>query len=390
MEELEALLTRAQNGNLEAYGEIVRRFQDMAVGYAGAILKDAHLAEDVAQEAFIEAYLNLSKVYSAHAFPSWLRKIVFKFCDRLTRKKQVQLVTLETVGDLRSRDKDPAEVLDEKNTRDLVQATLQSLPENERTVLSLFYINEFSQKEVAAFLDLPVTTVNFRLHSARKQLKKELINMTSLKDQRPSKDESFIDKVQSDLQAVQKLHSNLLPSLQELFSKTLGREVEVEIREAHQLLYGHYIQSLGKYCANYCYQMDPLEGWIYLDLSMSLCTALLHPEADNKTVQQTVEEKLAIPVGGEWMSHDDIQGINEHVKIIVKDIEKIWAPVQTMKIHDIELETVPSFISGAGNPNPTTPTIYIDIKVKSEGYENLTLSLCYLQSTLEPALPDMK
>ena len=51
MEEFETLLARAQDGDLEVYGEIVHRFQDMAVGYARAILGDFHLAEDVAQSS---------------------------------------------------------------------------------------------------------------------------------------------------------------------------------------------------------------------------------------------------------------------------------------------------------------------------------------------------
>ena len=56
MEELELLISRAQAGDLDAYGTIVRQFQDMAVGYAYSVLGDFHLAEDAVQEAFIEAY----------------------------------------------------------------------------------------------------------------------------------------------------------------------------------------------------------------------------------------------------------------------------------------------------------------------------------------------
>jgi hypothetical protein len=52
---LNVLVLRAQAGDLDAYGIVVRRFQDMAVGYACAVLGDFHLAEDAAQEAFIEA-----------------------------------------------------------------------------------------------------------------------------------------------------------------------------------------------------------------------------------------------------------------------------------------------------------------------------------------------
>jgi len=388
VEELEELLPRAQNGDLEAYGQIVHRFQDMAVGYARSILKDAHLAEDVAQEAFIEAYLNLSRVYGAHAFPGWLRKIIFKFCNRLTRKKQVQFVSLEAAGELRSGEKNPAEILDERDAQELVQATLATLPEQERTVVNLFYINEFSQREVAAFLELPVTTVNFRLHSARKQLKKEWIKMTreNLQSQRPSKDRKFADKVQDDLQAVQKLHNNLLPPLQRLYSKALDREVEVEICEAHQRMFGHYLQSLGKYCCNYCFDMEPLEGRVYLDLSLPLCASVLHPDADPEAIQHQVEEKLSTPIGESWVTPGEIETLNSNAKPIIEAIEEAWKPVREMQITNIELETVPIFIPG----EPAAPAIDIVMKVKSEGCEDLTLSLCYLLSTLEPTLPDLK
>ena len=390
MEELETLLTRAQSGDLEAYGEIVRRFQDMAVGYARAILGDFHLAEDVAQEAFVEAYLNLSKVYGAHAFPGWLRAIIFKFCDRQTRKKKVRLLPLETAGELRTKNKGPAEVLDEKDTKDLVQATLQTLPEKEQMAVNLFYINEFSQKEIAEFLEWPVSTVNFRLHSARKRLKKEWIKMTkeNLQTERPSKDREFADKVQDDLQAVQKLHEGFLPALQTQFAKALGREVEVEIKEAHQRMFGQFIQYLGRFCADYCFKMDPLQGWIYLDLSIPLCTALLDLEANGDEVRELAAEREATPIGEQWMSSEHIGVVNEHVKAILTELEKTWAPVRPIVITDIELETVPSFIYYSGKPQD--PIIHLVIEVKSEGYEDLTLSLCYLLSTLEPTLPDLK
>lgn len=76
MEELQALLRQAQDGDVDAYGQLVRRFQDMAVGYAYTVLGDFHLAEDAAQEAFIEAYHNLCKVYGPRAFLAWLRQII--------------------------------------------------------------------------------------------------------------------------------------------------------------------------------------------------------------------------------------------------------------------------------------------------------------------------
>ena len=87
MEELGSLMSRAQTGDLDAYGRIVQQFQDMAVGYAYSILGDFHLAQDAVQEAFIEAYPILSRAYGPVAFPGWFRRIIFKHCNRLTTRK---------------------------------------------------------------------------------------------------------------------------------------------------------------------------------------------------------------------------------------------------------------------------------------------------------------
>ena len=69
MEELASLVVRARAGDLKAYGQVVRRFQDMAYGYAYSLLGDFHLAEDAAQEAFVQAYRDLGKLAIPAAFP---------------------------------------------------------------------------------------------------------------------------------------------------------------------------------------------------------------------------------------------------------------------------------------------------------------------------------
>ena len=83
MEHLRDALEQAKAGDLDGFASLVERFQDMAVGYSYSILGDFHLAEDAAQEAFLEAYPNLHKVYGPEAFPGWFKRIVFKHCDRV-------------------------------------------------------------------------------------------------------------------------------------------------------------------------------------------------------------------------------------------------------------------------------------------------------------------
>ncbi len=102
MQEWKTLVEAARDGDLEAYGRVVRRFQDMAYGYAYSVLGDFGLAEDAAQEAFVEAYQCLANLREPMAFPSWLRKIVFKRCDRITRGKRLATVPLESAAEVAS------------------------------------------------------------------------------------------------------------------------------------------------------------------------------------------------------------------------------------------------------------------------------------------------
>ena len=85
--ELSSLVIRAQTGDRIAYDDIVRRFQDMAVGYASALLGDFHLAEDAAQEAFVGAWTELPRLREPAAFPGWFKRIVFMRCSRFLRRR---------------------------------------------------------------------------------------------------------------------------------------------------------------------------------------------------------------------------------------------------------------------------------------------------------------
>lgn len=170
------LVARAQRGDLDAFGQIVHRFQDMAVGYAYSILGDFHLAEDAAQEAFIGCFTELRQLREPDAFPSWFRRIVFTQCNRLTRGKRVPVVSLEAaehVADVH----DPVQAIERKQLSDRILDAVGALPEDERAVMTLFCINGYSQAEVGAFLDVPVTTVKNRLHSARTKLREGMMEM---------------------------------------------------------------------------------------------------------------------------------------------------------------------------------------------------------------------
>jgi len=199
MEELEAAIRRAATGDPHAFGTIVRRFQDMAVGYAFSILGDFHLAEDAAQEAFVQAYRDLSQLREHAAFPSWFRRIVFKHCDRMTRRKRIQTVPLDAAVGTAANEAGPAQIAEQREMQEKVLEAIRALPEHQRVVTTLFYINGYSQNDIADFLEVPVTTVKKRLHDSRKRLKERMMDMVgeTLKEHVP--DERFSQKVISKL-----------------------------------------------------------------------------------------------------------------------------------------------------------------------------------------------
>jgi len=165
------LVRRAQGGDLAAFDSLVTRFRDMAVGYAYSVLRDFPLAEDAAQEAFVQAYKDLRSLRQPEAFPAWLRRIVFKHCDRLSRRKTPPLVALESVAEAPDARPDPLRDLERRERREAVLEGVLSLPRHERAAISLFYIDGYSMAEVGRFLEVPAATVKSRLHSARRRLK---------------------------------------------------------------------------------------------------------------------------------------------------------------------------------------------------------------------------
>ena len=103
MEQVESLLERTLEGDIEAFGQVVDRFQDMAFGCAYAILGDFHLAEDAAQEAFFTAYRTLDNLKQLERFPRWLRRIVVGSCDRIMRHRKAPPFRSVKAGNLSPR-----------------------------------------------------------------------------------------------------------------------------------------------------------------------------------------------------------------------------------------------------------------------------------------------
>ena len=190
----------------EAFGELVVRFQDMAFAYAFAVLGDAYLAEDVAQEAFINAWHRLSQLREPDAFPGWFKRVVSTQCNRLLRTKKLQFVGADSAAETETSDPDPHFSAERRQLVRKVLNAISDLPEKQRIVTLLFYVNEFSQNEIGRFLALPISTVNKRLYTAREKLKETMVEVVKidLQQRRPSRDNTFSNEVNARIRPLSK------------------------------------------------------------------------------------------------------------------------------------------------------------------------------------------
>lgn len=183
MEKTDILVINARNYNLSvgqrhlAFGELVNRFYDAAYRWAYGILNDQHQAQDAVQEAFVAAFQSLEQLREPLAFSSWLRQIVASQAYRLIRGEQPDISPIEAAPDLAATEPGPVFLLEEAELKERVMAAIQALPENEQIVTKLFYLNGYSQNEIARLLGLPLTTVKKRLQYARRNLKGIMVSM---------------------------------------------------------------------------------------------------------------------------------------------------------------------------------------------------------------------
>ncbi len=193
---LPALVEAARRGEREAFAALVRRFQDMAVAYGMSTVGDLHLAQDAAQEAFAEAYRRLPSLRNPSAFAPWLRMLIVKHCDRLTRRRRAPEVPLEAAVDVASAEPSPGDALEAAELRAVVRRAVMALPAAQRQAVLLHYMSLQGQREIATFLGITPNAVKTRLYTARRRLRVQLADVErSLRAARPSQSPAFAEGV---------------------------------------------------------------------------------------------------------------------------------------------------------------------------------------------------
>jgi RNA polymerase sigma-70 factor (ECF subfamily) len=170
-----ALIEKAQTGDRNAYGELVRQHHPGVVNVVYRMCGDPELAEDAAQEAFLQAWLHLPAFRPGTSFRNWIYRIAVNAAlDSLRRAPKKPFADFETL-ELTDPQVGPEAALLQKERTLIVQQAILSLAETSRAVLVLREYGGLSYQEIAAALDIPLGTVMSRLNYARDRLKDLLV-----------------------------------------------------------------------------------------------------------------------------------------------------------------------------------------------------------------------
>ena len=175
------LIDEALAGNAASFGELVLKYQNRLFNTMMHVVRSREEAEDVVQDAFVQAFVKLQTFQGASAFYTWLYRIAFNVSMSRRRRKRPELsvdIAREASGnDPEDIGPSPLERVEQGESIKQVQCALAALGEEQRSILVLREIDNCRYEQIAEILDLPVGTVRSRLHRARLQLRDELISV---------------------------------------------------------------------------------------------------------------------------------------------------------------------------------------------------------------------
>lgn len=178
------LILEAANGDLDAFNQLVLKYQGLVFSQACALLGDRHSAEDATQESFIKAFQNISR-FRGRSLRSWLFRIVVNTCYdemRWSKRHPTIPLILEDAEDCTSSnwlvDPQPSVqvIIEQKEHTQVLYRMLDELTEVYRNPITLIDLHELDYSKAAEVLEIPLGTLKSRLARARVQLKEKFQN----------------------------------------------------------------------------------------------------------------------------------------------------------------------------------------------------------------------
>jgi RNA polymerase sigma-70 factor (ECF subfamily) len=171
MDDVEGLVRRAQAGDVDAFGHLVRATQRMAYAVARSILRDRMASEDALQQSYLQAFRRLSDLHDPATFPSWLRRIVVTVAISARRTRRVTLLRLDDAPEVPVLDDAETSWSEEQRMR-LASALLTLSPED-RQLCERRYYGRWTTARLGQAAGVDEAVIRKRLQRLRDKLRKE-------------------------------------------------------------------------------------------------------------------------------------------------------------------------------------------------------------------------
>jgi RNA polymerase sigma-70 factor (ECF subfamily) len=166
-------------GDVKGYAVLVNKYKNLAFTLAFRILCNREDAEEVAQDAFIKAYKNLAGFRSESAFSTWLYRIIFNTAVSRKRIKKQHFVTLDQLSSSIEEPELPKYDFDAVIEPSVIlEKAMLKLSEEDRVIISLYYLNENGIDEIHTITGLSKSNVKVKLFRARKKLQEFIKEMS--------------------------------------------------------------------------------------------------------------------------------------------------------------------------------------------------------------------
>ncbi|WP_219836144.1 RNA polymerase sigma factor [Paenibacillus sp. R14(2021)] len=204
----QSLVERAQQGDTEAFGELIEQHREKARSLAERLTGDPHMADDVVQDALIRAFMHMGTLVDKSRFLAWFYRIVRNQANKRLRRggphrkerpfvsisspetkdSQVDWEDLDsilyhlarTATDAAMREQDPAEHLLRKEIYETIHALLHCLNRKERDIFKAYFFRQLSPDEIAAMYRMTTGSIYTYIHRSRQKLRKEHIRVSFL------------------------------------------------------------------------------------------------------------------------------------------------------------------------------------------------------------------
>ena len=163
------LVRLAIRGSDRAFGELIRRYQDLLFRHAVGMTGRGDDAEDVVQAAFIKAHRNLAKCRNPDRFGAWLFRIGANACKDHLKSRRVT-VAVDEMPALPATRGDPERNAEMGRLRSEIEAALQSLAPEQREAFLMKHVEGWSYSEMSESLRVSVPALKMRVHRAREEL----------------------------------------------------------------------------------------------------------------------------------------------------------------------------------------------------------------------------